>query len=467
MAKNYDVIIIGAGPGGYEAAIRAKQLKLNTAVVERNKLGGVCLNVGCIPTKALLKSAEHYHFMKNEAANYGFTFDNLQVDFSKIIKQSRSAADKLSKGVEFLFKKNKVDTFYGSGKFVAKNKLAVLDKNGAAIEELTAPHIVIATGCRPRVFKGMEFDHQRILDSTDAMTLKEMPKSLVVIGAGAIGIEFAYFYNTLGVQVTVIEMMDSILPIEDKEITKELTRIFKKRKVDILTRGQVKRVTNTGDGVEVQVATPDEEKILRADAALVAIGVQPNTEDLGLADVDVRTEKGYITVDRKTYMTSAPGIYAIGDVNGPPWLAHVAAREGTTCIERIAGHHPPAIDYDSIPGCTYCQPQVASIGLTEDKAREKGYELKIGRCPIRANGKSVAIGEVDGLVKVIFDAKYGELLGAHIISSEATEILAELWTAKGLEATPESLLRITHAHPTQAEAIKEAVADALGEAINI
>lgn len=465
MAKKFDLIVIGAGPGGYEAAIRARQLGLDTAVVERRFLGGVCLNIGCIPTKALLKSAEHYQFLKEEAAEVGFKFDNFSIDFEKVIAQSRAAANKLSKGVEFLFKKNKVTHFMGSGYLTAKNQVEVRDEDGQVIEELTAPHIMLATGCRPRAIPGIEFDHERIINSTDAMMLKAIPDSMVIIGAGAIGVEFAYFYNTMGTKVTLVEMMDSILPIEDKDVSKELTRIFKKRKMDVLVKSKVKSVKTVDDQVEVVIDAPNQEKVVKADKALIAIGVQGNTENLGLEDVGVELEKGYIKVDQN-YMTNVSGIYAIGDVIGAPWLAHVASREGITCVERIAGLTVPDIDYNSIPGCTYCQPQVASIGLTEEKAKEAGYELKIGKCPIRANGKSVATNHIDGFAKVIFDAKYGELLGAHIISSDATEIIAELGMAKGLEATPEAILRVTHAHPTQAEVIKEAVADALGEAIN-
>lgn len=465
MENQYDLIIIGAGPGGYEAAIRAKQLGLNTAVVERDRLGGVCLNWGCIPSKALIKAAEYHHFLNDKANDYGFTFENLTVDFPKVIAKSRDAADKLSKGVEFLFKKNKIELFTGFAKFKSKNTLDVLDQDGKVTNTINAKNIIVATGCRPRVIPGLEFDHERIINSTDAMLLKEVPKSMVIIGAGAIGIEFAYIYNAFGTEVTIVEMMDSILPIEDKDVTKELTRIFKKQKMKILTKSTVKSATNTGETVELVIETPTGEQTLTTDKALVAVGVQPNTANMSLEDIGVEMDRGYIKVD-KSYRSSVADVFAIGDVNGPPWLAHVASREGINCVERIAGKKPLDIDYDSIPGCTYCQPQVASIGLTEDKAIEKGYELKIGKFPIRANGKSVAVGEIDGFVKIIFDAKYGELLGAHILSSEATEILGELGMAKGLEATPEAILNVTHAHPTQTEAIKEAVADALGEAIN-
>ncbi|OQY26393.1 MAG: dihydrolipoyl dehydrogenase [Candidatus Cloacimonetes bacterium 4572_55] len=466
MTKRFDLIIVGAGPGGYEAAIRARQLKLKTAVVERGQLGGVCLNVGCIPTKALLKSAEHYHFLKNEAASMGFKFNNLEVNFAKIIKKSRVTAKKLSKGVEYLFRKREVVRVVGTARFITKDRLEVIDNDGNKIDELISPNIIIATGCRPREIPGMGFDHQRIIDSTDAMTLKEIPSSMAIIGAGAIGVEFGHLYHTFGAKVTIVEMLDSILPIEDNDVSRELERIFKRRKMSILTGTQVNRIKNVGDSVEVTVETPEGDRLIVADVALVAVGVQPNTENIGLEDIGVTLDRGYINVDHE-YMTNVPGVYAVGDVNGPPWLAHVASREGINCVERIAGLNPQDIDYQSIPGCTYCQPQVASVGLTEVKANEAGYKLNIGRFPIRANGKSVATNKTDGFVKVIFD-KFGDrkLLGAHIISSDATEIIAELGMAKGLGATARSILQVTHAHPTQAEAIKEAVADALGEAIN-
>lgn len=460
--KQYDVIIIGGGPGGYIAAIRAGQLGLKTVVVEKDKLGGICLNWGCIPTKALLKNAEIYNLLRH-IDEFGFSFDNLKADFSKAVKRSRDIAGRSSKGIEFLFKKNKVDYISGTGKIVSKGVVEVTQ--AAKTEKLNAKHIIIATGSRPKTFPSIKIDGKQVITSSEAMVLNAPPKNMVIIGAGAIGVEFAYFYNSYGTKVTIIEMMPSLLPIEDREVTKTLSRVFSKNGIDVLTETKVEGVS-TGKEVTVSISNKDGKKELKADIALVAIGVQGNIENLGLEALGVKTDRSFITVD-KFYKTNIDGIYAIGDVNGPPWLAHVASAEGIACVEKIAGKNPHPIDYENIPGCTYCQPQVASVGLTEEKAREKGYELKIGRYPFRSHGKALAINEPEGFVKLIFDAKYGELLGAHIIGSEATEMIAELVVARTLETTREQILQTIHAHPTLTEGVGEAALDAYGEALNI
>ncbi|MGE5314619.1 MAG: dihydrolipoyl dehydrogenase [Acidobacteriota bacterium] len=461
--KQYDVLIIGGGPGGYVAAIRAGQLGLKTAVVEKDKLGGICLNWGCIPTKALLKNAEVYHLMKH-ADQYGFTFDNLKADFSKAVKRSRDTASRLSKGIEFLFKKNKVDYIAGTAKIVSKGVVEVAQPGKS--DRIAAKHIIIATGARPRSFPSIPIDRKRIITSTEAMVLPEVPKRMIIIGAGAIGVEFAYLYNQYGSEVTIVEMMGSLLPIEDGEVTKALRRVFEKEGVKVMTETKVEEAKATDGEVTVTVSNKDGKKELKGDVALVAIGVQGNIEDLGLEALGVKTERSFIKVDEHN-RTNVEGIYAIGDVDGPPWLAHVASAEGIHCVEWIAGKNPHTVDLGNIPGCTYCQPQVASVGLTEEKAREKGYELKIGRYPFRSHGKAIAMNETEGFVKLIFDAKYGELLGAHIFGAEATEMIAELVTARTLETTAEQLIQTVHAHPTLTEGIVEAALDAYGEAIHI
>lgn len=462
--RSFDVVVLGGGPGGYTAAIRAAQLGFNTGIIEADRLGGVCLNWGCIPTKALLKNAEVLHQFK-KAGEWGISYDNLKFDFGKIIKRSRDISEKISKGVEFLMKKNKIDYMPGYGTLCGNNSIEVKPKGGAPFR-VAAKHIIIATGARPRSIPGVTIDRKRIITSTEAMTLSEQPQSMIVVGAGAIGIEFAYFYNALGTKVTVVEMMPSILPIEDRELTKELEKSFKKQGIEILTNTKVESVKPAATEVTAVVQTPEGKKELKADVALMAIGVQGNVEGFGLEKLGVQVERHHIKVD-KHYRTNVPGLYAIGDVIGPPWLAHVASAEGIHCVEAIKGINPEPIDYSMIPGCTYCQPQIASVGMTEEKAREEGYELKIGKFPFRPLGKAVAIGETEGMVKLIFDAKYGELLGAHIMGSEATEMIAELVLAKKLEATGKSIFHTVHAHPTLSEAVMEAAAAAYGEAINI
>jgi len=461
--KEFDVLIIGGGPGGYVAAIRAAQLGFKTAVIEKDQLGGVCLNWGCIPTKALLKNAEVYNQIK-EADEWGITYSDLKFDFTKIVKRSRDVALKNSKGVEYLFKKNKIEHISGFGFITGKGKVEVR-KDGKPTEEISAKHIIIATGARPRSLPGVNFDGKKVISSTEAMMLNQVPKSMLVIGAGAIGIEFGYFYNTFGTKVTVVEMMPNILPIEDKELTKLLASNFRKQGIEILTETKVDSV-KVGSEVSVTIDTAGGKKELKADIALMAIGVQGNVENMGLETVGIKVEKSWIQVDDFS-RTNVDRFYAIGDVAGAPWLAHVASREGIICIEAIAGKKPEPIDYSNIPGCTYCQPQVASIGLTEEKALAEGYTLKVGRFPFAASGKARAIGETDGLVKLIFDAKYGELLGAHILGSEATEMIAELGVAKTLEAISGTIAGTIHAHPTLSEAIMEAAEDAYGHAIHI
>ena len=461
---NYDIVVIGGGPGGYTAAIRASQFGMSAAVIERERLGGVCLNWGCIPTKALLRNAELLEKFR-KAEEWGITCENLKFDFGRIIKRSRGIADRVSKGVEYLMKKNKIDVFPGSGRLVDPGLIEV-SSGGSAIERVKAKHVILATGARPRSIPGVAIDRHRIITSTEAMSLATQPSTMVIIGGGAIGIEFAYFYNTLGTRVTVVEMLPGILPVEDRELTKFLESSLRKQGIEILTGTKVEAVRPGPDSVAITVSTPEGKKELTGEVALMAIGVQGTVENLGLETIGVAVEGGAVKVDAD-YMTTVPGVYAIGDVAGPPWLAHVASAEGIHCVEAIAGKMPEPIDYSSIPGCTYCQPQIASVGLTEEKARAEGHELNIGRFPFRPLGKAVATGETEGLVKLIFDAKYGELLGAHIMGSEATELIAELVVAKRLETTGKDLFHAIHAHPTMSEAIMEAAAAASGEAINI
>ncbi len=467
MSEKYDIAVLGGGPGGYVAAIRAAQLGFKTAVIEKDNLGGICLNWGCIPTKSLLKNAEVYDLMKNHAKDFGISYDNLSFDFNKIIKRSRNVSTKITRGVGFLMKKNKIDHIKGFGKFTSKNELDILDNDGNKIQSIQADKIIVATGARPKAVPAIPVDKENIITSTEAMNLKEQPKELIIIGAGAIGVEFAYFYSVLGTKVTIIEMMDTIVPVEDAEVSKQLEASFKKRGMEIYTSTKVEKAEVHGSTVKVTIEKDGEKKELTADKVLSAIGVTGNVEGFGLEELGVELYKNHIKVDFETYQTNVDSIYAIGDVIGPPWLAHVASHEAIYCIEKIKGMDVAPIDYKSIPGCTYCQPQVASIGLTEEKAKEEGYELKVGKFPFSASGKSGAIGEREGFVKMIFDAEYGELLGAHIIGSEATELIAEVGIAKHMEGTFESIIKTVHAHPTLSEAIMEAAADAYDEAIHI
>lgn len=466
MSGKYDIAVLGGGPGGYVAAIRAAQLGFKTVVTDKDNLGGICLNWGCIPTKSLLKNAEVYDMMKNHSGDFGISVEGLNFDFSKIIKRSRNVATKMSRGVDFLMKKNKVDVVKGFGKFISPKQLDILDSEGTKIDTINADKVIIATGARPKKIDAIPVDNKNIITSKEAMNLEALPKDLIVIGAGAIGVEFAYFYSVLGTKVTIIEMMDSLVPIEDKESSKVLETSFKKRGIEVYTSTKVESAVVKGKSVVVTIEKNGEKKELKAEKVLNAIGVTGNVEGFGLEEIGVELYKNHIKVDKENYKTNVDGVYAIGDVIGPPWLAHVASAEGITCVEKIKGLHVPSVDYSSIPGCTYCQPQIASIGLTEEKAKEAGHELKIGKFPFSASGKAAAIGEKDGFVKLIFDAKYGELLGAHIVGSEATELLAELGIVKALEGTGESIIKTIHAHPTLSEAVMEAAAIAYGESVN-
>lgn len=461
--RQYDVTVIGGGPGGYVAAIRAAQLGMSAAVVERERLGGICLNWGCIPSKALLKSAELYSTFKR-SEEFGISHKDLKFDFGKIIQRSRDVSDRITKGVEYLMKKNKIEVISGTGKLTGKNTLEV-SSNGKVTEKIKSKAIILATGGRPRSVPGVEIDRKKILTSTEAMTLKQQPKSMVIIGGGAIGIEFAYFYHTLGTKVTVIEMMPTILPLEDREMTKIVQSSLKKSGLEILTDTKVEGV-KVGNEVEVTVSSPEGKKTVTGEVALMAIGVQGNSENLGLEALGVQVEKSFIKVNQFG-QTNVAGIYAIGDVSGPPLLAHVASHEGIVAAEHIAGKAKHGIDRKVFPSCTYCQPQVASVGMTEEAAIAAGHKIKVGKFPFRPLGKALAIGETEGQVKLIFDEKYGELLGAHIVGSEATEMIAELVTAKALETTYEELWRTMHAHPTLAEAVMEAAGNAYGVSIHI
>lgn len=467
MSKNYEIAVLGGGPGGYVAAIRAGQLGFKTVVIDHERLGGICLNWGCIPTKSLLKNAEIFDILKNHSADFGIKTTGLEFDFSKIIKRSRDISDRITKNVELLVKKNKVDRIKGYGKFSAANQIDIYDDGRKIIDSVTADKILIATGAKPKIISNIPVDKKNIITSSEAMILDELPKELIVIGAGAIGIEFAYFFSVLGTKVTVIEMMETILPIEDREVSETLAKSLRKRGIEIFTSAAVDKAEVEGKKVQVTFTHEGQTKTLSADKVLSAIGVTGNIDGFGLEQLGIEIFKGHIKVNKQTYETNVKNIHAIGDVIGAPWLAHVASAEGIHCVEKIKGLNPPDINYDNIPGCTYCQPQVASIGLTEVKAKEKGYEIKVGKFPFMASGKAFAIGEREGFVKLIFDAKYGEVLGAHIIGSEATEMIAEVGVAKSLEATAESIIKTIHAHPTLSESIMEAAANAYGESIHI
>jgi dihydrolipoamide dehydrogenase len=467
MASQYDIAVLGGGPGGYVAAIRAAQLGFKTVVIDKDNLGGICLNWGCIPTKSLLKNAELYDNIKNHSSDFGIKVQGLEFDFTQIIKRSRDIAGRMAKNIELLMKKNKIDRIRGFGKLVSPNEIEILDNEGKKVNTVSTGKIIIATGAHPKSVPAIPVDRKMIITSSEAMTLPELPKDLIVIGGGAIGIEFAYFYSVFGTKVTVIEMLDNILPIEDSEVSVTLEKSLKKRGIEIYTKTAVEKAEVKGDKVSVTISTNGAKKELSADKVLNAIGVTGNVEGFGLEALGVELYKNHIKVNKSTYETNVKGIYAIGDVIGPPWLAHVASHEGIHCVEKIKGLDIQDIDYNSIPGCTFCQPQVASIGLTEAKAKEAGYEIKIGKFPFMASGKAFAIGEREGFVKFIFDAKYGEILGVHIIGPEATELIAEAGLAKALEATGESIIKTIHAHPTLAETLMEASAAAYGEAIHI
>ncbi len=467
MNTKFDIAILGGGPGGYVAAIRAAQLGFNTVIIDKSELGGTCLNWGCIPTKALLKSAEYYDIVKNRGKDFGFSAENVTYDFKKIIKRSRDVSKRVVKGVEYLMRKNKITRVKGFGVFENAGALKILNDEGEETEKIFFDKVIIATGGKPKTFPNIPVDREYIITSKEAMSLEEQPDELIIIGAGAIGIEFAYFYNTFGTKVTIIEMLDSLAPLEDKEVSETLKRAFNKRGIKTHLGTRVVKAEVKDGKAEVTIEKDGKEQTLRADKVLTAIGVTGNIDGFGLETLGVKTERGFITVDKTTYATNIENVYAIGDVIGAPLLAHVASAEAIHCVETIKGLNPAPVDYDSIPGCTYAIPQIASIGLTEEQARERGFDLKIGKFPFSASGKATAIGEREGFVKLVFDAKYGELLGAHIVGAEATELIAELGIAKNLEATYESILKTVHAHPTLSEAIMEAAGDANDEAIHI
>jgi dihydrolipoamide dehydrogenase len=459
----YDVIVLGSGPGGYVSAIRASQLGLKVAVVEKESLGGVCLNWGCIPTKALLKSAQVFEYI-NHADDYGITVKDANADFPSIIKRSRDVADGMSNGIAYLMKKNKVDVINGYGKVKSGNKISVT-ANGKA-SDYNAKHIIIATGARSRELPNLPQDGTKIIGYRDAMVLPTAPKKLVIVGSGAIGVEFAYFYNAMGSDVTVVEFMPNIVPVEDVDISKQLQRSFKKSGIKIMTSSSVEKVDTKGSGCKVIVKTKNGEEIIECDIVLSAAGIVSNIENIGLKDVGIKTENGKIIVD-DYYNTNVNGYYAIGDVLPNQALAHVASAEGITCVEKIAGHNPEPIDYGNIPGCTYASPEIASVGMTEAAAKEAGYEIKVGKFPFTASGKASAAGHKEGFVKVVFDAKYGEWLGCHMIGYNVTEMIAEAVVARKLETTGHEVLKAVHPHPTMSEAVMEAVADAYDEVIHI
>ena len=460
---NYDVIVLGSGPGGYVTAIRASQLGFKTAIIEKESLGGVCLNWGCIPTKALLKSAQVFDYI-NHAEDFGIKVEGVQSDFPAVIKRSRDVADGMSNGIAYLMKKNKIAVINGFGKLKKENVVSVT--SDAKTTDYSAKHIIIATGARSRVLPNIPQDGKKILGYRDALVLKKAPKKMVVIGSGAIGVEFAYFYNAMGVDVTIVEYLPNIVPLEDKDISKQLQRTFKKSGINILTKSSVEKVDTKGDGCKVSIKTSKGSEIIECDVVLSAVGITANIEGIGLEDVGIKTENGKILVD-DFYNTNVNGYYAIGDVLSTQALAHVASAEGIICVEKIAGHNPEKIDYKNIPGCTYCNPEIASVGYTEEQAKEAGYEVKTGKFPFTASGKASAAGHKDGFVKVIFDAKYGEWLGCHMIGYNVTEMIAEAVVARKLETTGHEILKSVHPHPTMSEAVMEAVADAYDEVIHI
>ena len=460
---NYDVIVLGSGPGGYVTAIKASQLGLKAAVVEKENLGGICLNWGCIPTKALLKSAQVFEYI-NHAEDFGITVKDANADFSNIIKRSRDVADGMSKGIAFLLKKNKVEVINGYGKIKKGNKVSVTADGKST--DYTAKHIIIATGARSKELPTLPQDGKKVIGYREALTLPKAPKKMVIVGSGAIGVEFAYFYSSMGTDVTIVEFMPNIVPLEDVDVSKQLQRSFKKSGIKIMTKSSVEKVDSSGDRCNVTIKTKKGEETIECDVVLSAVGITANIENIGLEEVGIKTDRGKIIVD-DYYNTNVNGYYAIGDVLPTHALAHVASAEGITCVEKIAGHNPEPIDYGNIPGCTYTSPEIASVGLTEDAAKEAGYELKIGKFPFTASGKASAAGYKDGFVKVVFDAKYGEWLGCHMIGYNVTEMIAEAVVARKLETTGHEILKAVHPHPTMSEAVMEAVADAYDEVIHI
>lgn len=458
MSK-YDIIVLGSGPGGYVTAIRASQLGFKTAVIEKESLGGVCLNWGCIPTKALLKSAQVFEYLKH-AEDYGLSVKDADKDFDAVVKRSRGVADGMSKGVQFLMKKNKIDVIEGFGKLKTGKKVEVEGK------EYSADHIIIATGARSRELPSLKQDGKKVIGYREAMTLKEQPKKMIVVGSGAIGVEFAYFYNSMGTDVTIVEFLPNVVPVEDEDVSKQLEKSFKKSGIKIMTSSEVTKVDTSGEGVVATVKTAKGEETLEADIILSAVGIKSNIENIGLEDVGIAVDRDKILVNNY-YQTNIPGYYAIGDVTPGQALAHVASAEGILCVEKIAGQHVEALDYGNIPGCTYASPEIASVGMTEKQALEKGFDIKVGKFPFSASGKASASGAKDGFVKVIFDAKYGEWLGCHMIGAGVTDMIAEAVLGRKLETTGHEVLKAVHPHPTMSEAVMEAVAAAYGEVIHL
>jgi dihydrolipoamide dehydrogenase len=461
---SYDLIVIGSGPGGYVAAIRASQLGMKVGVIEKESLGGVCLNWGCIPTKALLKSAQVYEYIKH-AGDYGIEVSNSKPDFSAMINRSRDVAGNMSKGVQFLLKKNKIDVINGIGKLLSNKKVGVTDDSGSTTE-YTANHIIVATGGRSKELPSLPIDGKKIIEYRKAMSLEKQPKSMVIVGSGAIGTEFAYFYNSIGTEVTLVEFLPHLVPLEDEEISKQLERLYKKTGINVMLNSEVTSVDTKGKLCKVSIKTPKGEEKVNSEVVLSAVGIATNIEGIGLEEVGVTTDRGKIVVD-DYYKTNISGVYAIGDIVGGPALAHVASAEGIICVEKIAGENPEPLNYNNIPACTYCNPEIASVGYTEKAAKEAGFEIKVGKFPFTASGKATAAGAKEGFVKVIYDAKYGEWLGAHMIGTNVTEMIAEVVAARKLETTGHEILKTVHPHPTMSEAVMEATAAAYDEVIHL
>ncbi len=464
MASKYDLIILGSGPGGYVAGIRASQLGLKVAVVERAELGGICLNWGCIPTKALLKSAQVFEYIQH-AKNYGIEVKDAKVDFEAMVKRSRDVAGGMSKGVQFLFKKNKIDILKGFGK-LKPNKKVEVEEEGGKKTEYSADHIIVATGGRSHELPNLKIDNKKIIGYRKAMVLEKQPESMIIVGSGAIGSEFAYFYNSIGTKVTLVEFLPNVVPVEDEEVSKQLERSFKKSGINVLTSSEVTKVDTAGKKCKVAIKTKDGEIQEECDIVLSAVGISTNIEGIGLEEVGIATDKGKVIID-DFYRTNIPGIYAIGDIVKGPALAHVASAEGIICVEKIAGKNPEPLNYNNLPGCTYTQPEIASVGYTEKAAKEAGYDIKVGKFPYSASGKASAAGAKEGFIKVIFDAKYGEWLGAHMIGANVTEMIAEVVVARKLETTGHEIIKSVHPHPTMSEAIMEAAAAAYDEVIHL
>ncbi len=463
MKESYDLIVLGSGPGGYVAAIRGSQLGLKTAIIEKESLGGVCLNWGCIPTKALLKSAQVFEYLK-KADQYGLSANKIDKDFSSVVKRSRSVADGMSKGVNFLMKKNKIDVINGFGKILPEKKVSVEDEGKEKI--YSATNIIIATGARSREINSIKQDRKKIIGYREAMVLPKQPKKMIIVGSGAIGVEFAYFYNSMGTEVTVVEYLDRILPVEDKDISNQLAKSFKKSGINLMTSSEVISSETKGKGVKLQVKSSGKISELVADIVISAVGIKSNIENIGLEETGIAVDNDKILVD-EFYKTNIPGYYAIGDIISGQALAHVASAEGILCVEKIAGHDVEALDYKNIPGCTYCSPEVASVGYTEEEAKDKGYSIKVGKFPFSASGKAQASGKPEGFIKVIFDEKYGEWLGCHMIGDGVTDMIAEAVLGRKLETTGKEILKTVHPHPTMSEALMESVADAYDEVIHL